>query len=98
MANAGSFKKGEKRPGQGKRGPGKATTAAREAIASFVEANTPRLQAWLDQIAKKEPEKAFNMVLALIEFHVPKLQRQEVTGADGQPLQFVVTGSHVRGL
>lgn len=90
--------KGAKTGGRVKGIPNKATSAAREAIASFVESNTPKLQDWLDKIARKDPEKAFNMVLALIEFHVPKLQRQEVTGADGQPLQFVVTGSHVRGL
>ena len=32
MANAGSFKKGEKRPNQGKRGPNKNTAALREMI------------------------------------------------------------------
>ena len=32
MANPGSFKKGEKRPRQGKRGPGKATAQLKELI------------------------------------------------------------------
>lgn len=32
MANAGTFKKGEKRPNQGKRGPNKETKALREMI------------------------------------------------------------------
>jgi hypothetical protein len=32
MANAGTFKKGEKKPNQGKRGPGKTTLAVKEAF------------------------------------------------------------------
>ena len=52
MANAGSFRKGEKRPNQGKHGPPKATLAAREAIAQFVDGNAHRLQDWLDKVAE----------------------------------------------
>lgn len=86
MANAGSFRKGEKRPNQGKHGPPKATLAAREAIGLFVEGNAHRLQAWLDQIALTDPEKAFSLFQSVIEYHVPKLARQEHTGADGGPI------------
>jgi hypothetical protein len=86
MANAGTFRKGEKRPGQGKHGPPKATLAAREAIAKFVEGNAARLQGWLDQIAANDPEKAFTLFQSVIEYHIPKLARQEHTGADGGPV------------
>lgn len=41
----------------GKRGPGKATLAAREAIGKFVDGNAHRLQRWLDQIADGIPPK-----------------------------------------
>lgn len=86
MANAGAFKKGEKRPGQGKRGPNKATKEAREAIAAFVDGNADRLQGWLDEVAAKDPEKAFGLFMALVEYHVPKLARTELTGAGGGPV------------
>lgn len=77
MLTSTSFKKGEKRPGQGKRGPGKATIAAREAIGAFVDGNAHRLQSWLDRIAEDDPEKAFSLFQSVIEYHVPKLSRSE---------------------
>lgn len=68
--------------------PNKATAHAREAIARFVDDNAPRLQAWLDEIAKKDgPKAAFACVLDLLEFHIPKLARTELTGKDGQAVQ-----------
>lgn len=33
------------------------------------------------------PEKAFNLFQSVIEYHVPKLQRVEQTGAGGGPVQ-----------
>ena len=92
MANAGSFRKGEKRPGQGKHGPPKATAAAREAIASFVDGNAERMQGWLDDIAadpKLGPAAAFDRLMAVMEYHVPKLQRTEHTGENGGPVKQV---------
>lgn len=56
MSNAGSFRKGEVKPGQGKHGPPKATVAARTALAAFVDGNAHRLQAWLDAVADGVPE------------------------------------------
>lgn len=77
-------KKGEKRsPGAGRRAgtPNKSTANAREAIARFVDGNAERLQGWLEEIAEREgPKAAFECVLALLEFHVPKLARTELTG------------------
>lgn len=97
MANAGAFKKGEKKPNQGKRGPGKATLAAREAIGKFVDGNAGRLQEWLDQIAEKDPEKAFQLFQSVIEYHIPKLARSEVTGKDGEAIQSRVEVAFVNG-
>lgn len=65
-------------PGRPKGMPNKATTQAREAIAMFVDNNAGRLQEWLDQIAEKDPEKAFSLFQSVIEYHVPKLARQEI--------------------
>ena len=88
------FKKGKKPgPGRPKGLPNKATQDARAAIGMFVEGNAHRLQGWLDQIAEgiqdpadsnkylvtPNPEKAFNLFNNVIEFHVPKLARSEVT-------------------
>jgi hypothetical protein len=77
------FEKGHERlPGAGRRlgSANKATRNAREAIARFVDDNAPRLQSWLDQIAETEgPLAAFKCVHDLIEFHVPKLSRAELT-------------------
>jgi hypothetical protein len=76
----------------------KATAQARQAIASFVDGNAHRLQGWLDQIAagvqdedgafivQPNPEKAFTLFQSVIEYHVPKLARSEITGEDGGPV------------
>ena len=71
--------------------PNKSTALAREAIARFVDDNSDRLQGWLDQIAvDKGPEAAFRCFTDLVEYHVPKLARTEVTGQDGKPQEIVV--------
>lgn len=82
-----AFEKGHEK--KGGRQPGvtnKATMQAREAIAMFVDNNAGRLQAWLDKIADDNPEKAFNLFQSVIEYHVPKLARTEMTGKDGKDL------------
>lgn len=87
--NAGAFKKGEKRPNQG-RPPGRsnnATLDARKAIADFVDGNAHRLVEWLDRIAEDNPAKAFELYQSVIEYHVPKLARSELVGDPAKPLQ-----------
>ena len=85
--------------------PNKATTQARQAIASFVDGNAHRLTEWLDQVANgvkvvemdgdeavekyvvpPNPAKAFDMFQSVVEYHIPKLARTEVTGNDSMPL------------
>lgn len=75
--------KGRKTGGRQPGSPNKATAEAREAIAMFVNDNAHRLQDWLDRVAVDDPEKAFSLFQSVIEYHVPKLARQEVTGPDG---------------
>lgn len=82
--------------------PNKATQAAREAIAAFVDGNAGRLQGWLDRVAdgvqddegkwivRPDPQRAFEMFQSVVEYHVPKLARTELTGADGGPQEMVV--------
>ena len=77
--------------GRPKGSPNKATARAREAIAHLVDENSDRLQGWLDQIAAdKGPEAAFRCFMDLVEYHVPKLARTEVTGQDGKPQEIIV--------
>jgi len=93
MANGDRFKNGGKPgPGRPKGLPNKATAAAREAIARFVDGNADRLQGWLDEIhAEKGAQAAFDCFTSLVEYHVPKLARTELTGKDGESLVVEIT-------
>jgi len=85
--------------------PNKATNEARQAIASFVDGNAHRLTGWLDKVADgvknyegdgyivpPNPAKAFDMFQSVVEYHIPKLARTELTGNNNQPL--VVEHNH----
>lgn len=72
--------------GRPKGAPNKATATAREAIARFVDGNAHRLSEWLDQIAADDPKAAFHCFCDVIEYHIPKLARTELTGKDGAAL------------
>lgn len=65
----------------------KATSQAREAIAAFVEGNVDRLNGWLDEIAEKNPQAAFDSFMSVVEYHIPKLARTEHTGKDGAAIE-----------
>lgn len=73
--------------------PNKRTILAREAIADFVDGNADRLTGWLDQIAENDPEAAFRAFMSVVEYHVPKLNRSEVTGAGGGAIEINATMS-----
>ena len=83
--------------GQGTPGPGrpkgsinKATARVREAIAMMAEDNAENFALWLSQVAASSPEKACDIYLKAIEYHIPKLARTEVTGAEEGPVKIVV--------
>lgn len=99
---------GRKTGGRAPGTPNKATSAAREAIAQFVDGNAHRLTEWLDRVAdgvkveKEDPEtgavteeyivppnpaKAFDMFQSVVEYHIPKLARTELTGDPNKPLE-----------
>lgn len=93
------FEKGNKLgPGRPKGLPNIHTMKAREAIGLFVDNNAEKLQEWLDIIAngkkgkgdeyiiEPNPEKAFQLFQSVIEYHVPKLARTELSGKDGKDL------------
>ena len=80
----------------------KSTGMAREAIARFVDANAHKMEEWLvavsdgvqDADTKKwlvlpNPEKAFGMLQAVMEYHVPKLARTEIVGDETAPITHI---------
>lgn len=56
----------------------KTTGEVREAIAAFASANVDSMGEWLNSI--DSPEKKLDLFLRAIEYHIPKLARQDITG------------------
>src|SRR5215472_3429996 len=69
----------QKTGGRAKGTPNKVTAEVRAGIAAFAEANVGKLQSWLDAVAEKDPARALDLFVRLLEYHVPKLARTEVT-------------------
>jgi hypothetical protein len=56
-----------------------------------VDGNADRLQEWLDEVHDRDgPLAAIKCFSDLIEYHVPKLARNEMTGKDEGPVELVV--------
>jgi hypothetical protein len=72
--------------GRAKGKPNKTTKEIREAYQKLVEDNLTNMTKWLGEVARDNPEKAMELMLKLSEYMIPKLARQEVTGADGADL------------
>jgi hypothetical protein len=72
--------------GRPKGAPNRVTMEIREAYQRLVEGNLENMTTWLTQVAADDPEKAFDLMIKLSEYVIPKLARQEVTGADGEDL------------
>ena len=95
MAKSNSFAKGNtasRGKGRPKGSKDKSTGKAREMIASFIDGNAGRLNKWLDEVYQQDgPRAAFQCFSDLIEYHVPKLARNEVTGPDEGPVELVIS-------
>jgi hypothetical protein len=71
--------------------PNKATSIVRDAIANLLERNADKMDEWLQLVAcgdedkglKPAPDKALDIMQKMAEYHIPKLARTELTGADG---------------
>lgn len=79
MANRGSFKKGEKKPNQGKRGPNKETKALREMILQALDEQPGGGVAYLKIQAAENP----NAFISLLGKVLP----MQVTGEGGGPVK-----------
>jgi len=79
---------GHKTGGRKKGTPNQTTMLAREAISRLVDNNAHRMEAWLDEIAEKHgPLTAWRCMSEVLEYHIPKLQRSELTGPGGNALE-----------
>lgn len=82
--------KGKKTGGGSRKGvPNKATADVRAAIATLAEECAPKLIDWLREV--EDPAKRIDLFTRLIEYHIPKLSRAELTGKDGGVLQVHVS-------
>lgn len=89
--------KGVKTGGRTPGVPNRATKEVREAIALFAQNNASKFAQWIEQTAlgdpengvKPQPDKAADLYLKAIEYHIPKLARQEHVGEDGGPVKHV---------
>ena len=52
----------------------------------LVEDNLDNLSIWLKELGEQSPEKAFNIIVKMSEYFLPKLARKEVTGLEGKDL------------
>lgn len=74
--------------------PNKATAELRAVVKQLAEGLAPQVEVWIKRGAKRNPLGAANLVVSLLEFAVPKLQRTELTGANGEPVKVTL----VKGL
>ena len=68
---------GKKYGGRKKGTPNKVTKDIKNAFRQLIESNIDNLSEWLNNIAKENPEKAFDLILKLSEYVTPKLNRTE---------------------
>jgi len=52
----------------------------------LLENKLPEMEKWISEVAKKNPDKAVELMIKISERFVPKLSKNEVTGADGKDL------------
>ena len=76
--------KGCKTGGRRKGTPNKAAKDVREAISLIAQGKIDAFESWLAEI--EDPAKRCDIFLRVIEYHVPKLARTELTGKDGEPI------------
>jgi len=69
--------------GRKKGSTNKATLDVRKAVAMVAEKNAHKIDGWLTRIARKHPERAMELYLRMLEYHIPKLTRTEIVKPPG---------------
>lgn len=67
--------------------PNKATADVRACVAMIAQNLAPEVEGWIRKGARKNPLGAANLLATLLEYHIPKLSRTEMTGLNGKPLE-----------
>lgn len=67
--------------------PNKATADVRACVASIAQNLAPQVEGWIRKAAKKNPLGAAHLLAQLLEYHIPKLSRAELTGDGGKPIE-----------
>lgn len=71
------FEKGESGnpSGRPKGSRNRSTCEMRKVLAIFIDANIDCMSKWLEDIAKDDPKSAFQCMLSLMEFSIPRISR-----------------------
>lgn len=70
--------------------PNKTTVEFKQAVINLMNFAAPQMTGWLTKVASQDPSKALDHVHRMAEYAFPKIQRTELTGKDGDPLELQV--------
>lgn len=62
----------------------KTTRDVREMVAVVAQKNAAKIDGWLARVARKSPERALDLYLRMLEYHIPKLTRTEIVKDDNK--------------
>ena len=66
----------------------KSSQVLRESLSFLIEENLDKMNEWIDRIAEDDPRAAFQCIVSIMEFNIPKLTRTVIKEEDdkaGQP-------------
>ena len=70
--------------------PNKVTQEFRQTIQMLLDENRENVSKWIAEIALEDKDKALRHITNLAEFAAPKLNRTELTGDGGGPVQVTI--------
>ncbi len=86
---------GKKFGGRTKGTPNKVTNDIREAYKKLLDKNIDNLDKWLNEIAKTSPARAFDIILRLSEFVIPKINRGSMDLTIGKAKEIDLTDEEI---
>lgn len=73
--------------GRPKGSKNRSTIAVREMLSLLIEENLDNMSAWLSKVGEDDPKAAFQCMLSLLEFHVPKISRMAHVEHKEEPIK-----------